>query len=143
MENASKALFMAAEVLVGILLLSLMATLFYIFNNYQDEVHNNQQAKEINSFNVQFEAYYGKAVNEEILLTPHDVLTIYNLVKDYNSQFENQNNADAITIKGAISNNSNMDNFIKNSLTKDDKYIIKNMDYSKTGRVKEITIIKK
>lgn len=81
MENASKALLMAAEVLVGVLLLSLMASLFFVFNNYQQKTQENIDSKEVYEFNVKFQEY------ENVTLTPQDVLTIVNMVKDYNEKY--------------------------------------------------------
>ncbi len=85
MENASKALLMAAGVLLGVLLLTLMATIIYFFTNYQAEIESNESAKEIHQFNSQFEVY-----EEKENLTAQDVLSIYNLVQNYNSKFENE-----------------------------------------------------
>lgn len=84
MENASKALMIAAEVLIGVLLLSLMATIIYAFTNYQAQIEENYKSKEINEFNIRFLVYQGKD------LTAQDVVTIYNMAQDYNSKFEGE-----------------------------------------------------
>lgn len=81
MENSSKALLMIAEVMVGVLLLSLVAALFFLFDNYQLKTQENINSKELYQFNARLEAY------EEKELTPQDVLTIVNMVKDYNEKY--------------------------------------------------------
>ena len=72
MENASKALLMAAGVLIGVLILALMVTSFAssksLFNNYEAI----KEAEAIQQFNVNFTKYVGRN------LTIHDVITIYN-----------------------------------------------------------------
>lgn len=130
MENASKALLIAAEVLVGILLLSLTATLFYIFSNYQSEFQSTQNEKELHEFNTEFQVYEG------ITLTPQDVLTVYNLVKDYNNKFEyTQIN---LTVDGGLSKIKNSNEFLNSGL----KYKMNPIQYDDTGKVSAI-IIKK
>lgn len=81
MENASKALLIAAEVMVGVLLLSLMAALFFLFDNYQQKTQENINLKEVYEFNTKFQVYEDKE------LTAQDVLTIVNMVKDYNEKY--------------------------------------------------------
>jgi len=97
MENASKALLMAASVLLGLMIISLGVVLFNIFSKYsidaQEEIQNNQ----ISEFNNQFLKYVSyidsKMSKEEkkekqILLTAHDVVTIANLAKENNKNYE-------------------------------------------------------
>lgn len=84
MENASKALIIAAEVLIGVLLLTLMVFLFHSMGTFSDTVDKNIETKNINEFNVKFENYCKKNI-----LTAQDVITIGNLAKRYNEQSEN------------------------------------------------------
>lgn len=106
MENASKALLMAAEVLLGVLLLTLMASIIYFFTNYQAEIESNQNAKEIYRFNSQFEVY-----KEKEYLTAQDVLSIYNLAQNYNSKFENEEPI-KVYISDTLLNSTNVNNKI-------------------------------
>ena len=129
MENASKALLMAAEVLVGVLLLSLMASLFFVFNNYQQKTQENIDSKEVYEFNVKFQEY------ENVTLTPQDVLTIINMVKDYNEKY----GAETIKIDTSIKA-ENTEKFLNpnNSVN----YKMKITEYT-AGRITKITINKK
>ena len=82
MENASKALIMAAGVLIGILILSLAVYLFATFGAGSAQVHSEIEQDRINQFNAQFTSYEGK---EEI--TIYDIITVANLAKDNNEYY--------------------------------------------------------
>ena len=59
MENASKALMMAAGVLIGLLILSLAVFLFTNFGAASAEAHRQNEENQINQFNAQFTVYEG------------------------------------------------------------------------------------
>jgi len=130
MENASKALIIAAEILVGVLLLSLIASLFYIFAGYRSEIQDNENLKQVYSFNTQFEKY------KETILAPQDVLTICNLVEDYNDNFETEQIK--LTVDGGVSSIKNDSDFLNMNI----KYKINSMGYNDEGKVSSITIKK-
>lgn len=92
MENASKALLMAASVLIGVLLMSLMVYIFYFSSSYTGKIEENMQAKNNYEFNVRFQVY-----DRRDDLTPQDILTIINLVKDINQKYEDGNTHIEIT----------------------------------------------
>lgn len=83
MENASKALLMAAGVLIGILILSLAVYLFVTFGSASAEVHKQNEENQINQFNSQFTSYVGKEG-----ITIYDVVTIANLATENNINYE-------------------------------------------------------
>ena len=60
MENASKALLMAAGVLIGVLILTLAVYLFATFGATSAELHKQQATDRLNEFNSQFTSYEGK-----------------------------------------------------------------------------------
>lgn len=82
MENASKALLMAAGVLIGILILSLAVFLFANFGAASAEAHKQNEENQIEQFNVQFTAYQGRKD-----ITIHDIVTVANLAKSTNQSF--------------------------------------------------------
>ena len=82
MENASKALLMAAGVLIGILILSLAVFLFANFGAASAEAHKQNEENQIEQFNVQFTAYQGRTD-----ITIHDIVTVANLAKSTNQSF--------------------------------------------------------
>lgn len=132
MENASKALLMAASVLIGVLLMSLMVYVFFFASDYSSKIDDNLYAKEVYETNVKFEIYNGR--ND---LTIHDVQTIFNLVENYNKETQ----LNKITIKGNVTEVS-----LKDEINKDlDVY--KNTTYTcsmnyKDKKINDIKITK-
>lgn len=82
MENASKALLMAAGVLIGILILSLAVYLFVSFGSSSAEIHKQQEEQQIGQFNSQFLSYEGKEC------TIYDVVSVANLATESNRYYE-------------------------------------------------------
>lgn len=82
MENASKALLMAASVLIGILILSLAVYLFVTFGASSAELHKQTEENQLNQFNSQFTVYNGTKVNI------YDIITIANIATDNNIYYE-------------------------------------------------------
>lgn len=83
MENASKALLMAAGVLIGVLILSLAVYLFATFGATSSELHRQNDANRVNEFNTQFTSYEGKQD-----ITIYDVITVANLATENNIYYE-------------------------------------------------------
>lgn len=83
MENASKALLMAAGVLIGVLILSLAVYLFVTFGSTSAELHKQQATDRLNEFNSQFTSYEGKE-----RLTIYDVITVANLATENNNYYD-------------------------------------------------------
>ena len=145
MENASKALLIAAEVLLGILIISLGVFLFQAFGEFSMEVDNNIANKNIREFNAQYEEFLSKTT-----ITAQDVITLGNMAKNYNNTQESI----AITVKV-----NNVESKYMNAHTLSDKttyefinkYSVENKIYFKcekvnyntgTGKIDEI-ILKK
>ena len=82
MENAVKALYMAAGVLIGIMILSLAVVLFSSLQGYMEETNKQIMFNEVTRFN----AKYTKYVDTE--LTLQDIITVageaYENNKSYN-----------------------------------------------------------
>lgn len=83
MENASKALLMAAGVLIGILILSLTIYLFTSFASTSSEVHKENVKQQRDQFNSQFTSYEGKDDN-----TIYSIVTVANLATETNKYYE-------------------------------------------------------
>lgn len=135
MENASKALLIIAEVMVGVLLLSLVAAFFFLFDNYQQKTQENINLKELYEFNAKFQAY------EEKELTPQDVLSIVNMVNEYNLKFDGEK-VISINPQGVSLKEIKNDGKFLNTTT---RYEIpeNGLEYGKDGRIRRITINKK
>ncbi len=85
MENASKALLIAASVLIGILLLTLFAYVYTKLRTDTSEIYSALNRPEISKFNQKFLNYEGRQD-----LSIQDVVTIVNLAKDNNEMQRKQ-----------------------------------------------------
>ncbi len=83
MENASKALLMAAGVLIGIMIFSLAAYLFTQFGGTSAQIHENIETSQIEEFNSQFTSYQVKDT-----VTIHDIISMANLATQNNQYYE-------------------------------------------------------
>ena len=98
MENASKALMMAASVLLGLMIISVGVALFNSFSGSSANIMSQIEQAQIAEFNSQFLKYYGeiREYNEEtkkekvkkIKITAHDVVSLANLAKKNNIEYD-------------------------------------------------------
>ena len=91
MENASKALIMAAEILVGVMIISIGVYLFNTLGQYSADTAQDMEQAQIDSFNEQFLRYYGMSAAEREELSPikstmHDIVGLANLAAKINAQ---------------------------------------------------------
>lgn len=126
MENASKALLMAASVLIGVLLITLMVYVFYFASEYSTKIKDNIATRDIYETNVKFEIYNGRDD-----LNIHDVQTIINLVNDYNEEAANKINLNLTSVS------------LEAELGKDKNTTYKcDMQYNNDKRIRVIKITK-
>ena len=159
MENASKALLMAATILISVMLVSLATYLFATFGNYSKNINDNINQKTKQEFNAQFTKYETSETGEPC--TVYDIVTIINLAKNCNDQYEEysdgrisdfQNDSNSyiyVTVKGEptiteVSNSNVLNSFIsQHNTTTDgeynDKYNCTVNISNQTGLVKLIT----
>ena len=78
MENAVKALLMAAGVLIGVLVLSLGVTLYSALSSYTEQMHEDIAQNEQDRFNAQFTGYIRND------LTIQDIITVANIAYENN-----------------------------------------------------------
>lgn len=93
MENASKALITAAEILIGVMIISLGVYLFNVFGKYSKETNKKIDDAQIAQFNSQFVKYYGDRIDnagnpEPIKCTIHEITSLANLAKKSNEKYE-------------------------------------------------------
>lgn len=93
MENISKALIMAASILLGVMILAFAVYIFQLYGNYSAESYKILEESQISQFNSQFLKYYGNITNESgrqepIKCTAHDIITVSNLANQNNTQYE-------------------------------------------------------
>ena len=83
MENASKALIIAGEVLIGIMILSLASYLILSFGNYSRNLNERISESEITQFNVRFTNLAYRAN-----ISSQDIASIVNFAKQSNTRYE-------------------------------------------------------
>ena len=81
MENATKAMLIAAGVLIGVMILSLGAVLFSELEIYVESSHERMRFNELNAFNSQFTKY------DRNTSTIQDVVTATNLAYQNNIDY--------------------------------------------------------
>ncbi len=130
MENASKALIMAGEILLGVMIISIGVYLFNTIADYSASTTAQITEAQIAKFNAQFLEYYEK---EDC--TIHDIVSIANLANQNNLNYgfdgvQNYNEESSYYIQVDIKKENehlevySKDNLIK--LIKDNSIIIDN-----------------
>lgn len=122
MENASKALIMAAGILIGVLILSLATYLIVDFGSTSAQIHKQNEEKQITEFNSQFTAYEGyKNKDGNWQITIYDIITLAGYAKENNEYYKD---VEEEQIKVIVNNIQIQDNKDENSLIK--KYVDSN-----------------
>ena len=94
MENASKALIIAGEVLIGVIVLSVGVALFTMFQNYSKQTVEQLNESQIAEFNNNFLKYYGVIGDDEtgkqkpIEVTAHDIISLAKFAKENNKKYD-------------------------------------------------------
>ena len=102
MENASKALIIAGEVLIGVLILTLASYIIVQFGNFSKNLNSQMSASEIRNFNVNFTNFSGRA-NIRI----QEIATIVNFAKQNNDNYDvNQGDNSPFYVDVFIGDNS-------------------------------------
>lgn len=149
MENASKALIMAAGVLIGILMLSLMIYLFIDFGQKSKDIHDQITANQLTQFNAQFNIY-----SDRDDITIYEIVTVARLAHENNiTNSENPEYQIKVFLKDSVSGGGTKrldeegnfeENYIKkyNNMKEGElefKFKCKNVEYWETnGRIKEV-----
>lgn len=99
MENASKALIMAASVLLGVIIVSIGVVLYSTFSQFGNETAQKIQDNKIAEWNANYLKYYGTTTIEDengktivtpIPVTAHDIITVANHARQNNINYEIQ-----------------------------------------------------
>lgn len=113
MENASKALIIAGEILIGVLILSLASYMIIQFGNFSKNMNEQMSATEIRSFNVKFTNFSGRAN-----ISMQEIATIVNFAKQSNDNY-NANPGDSyyvdVKIDGRSILNDSINEFLENN----------------------------
>lgn len=91
MENAVQALYMAAGVLIGVLIISLGVSLYGSLNSYVQDYQDEIDKFALQRFNEQFTKYinYDDDTDEmEFVITIQDIITVANTAYENNKEYE-------------------------------------------------------
>ena len=141
MENASKALIMAASVILGIMIITFSVFVFGIFKDYNAKNTSQIEEKEDSKFNSEFFKYYenGKDV---LKVNPHDIVSIAKFEKENNLKYslnEPKENSYYVTID-VLTKNEKIYNFEKKSQDEYTSFIEQNKIFKCSEiRVNKIT----
>lgn len=94
MENASKALIMAAGILIALLIIGALLLMFNQIGDYEKAQSSNEKVSQIADFNKEFEGY-----TDDNGITGGDIISLINKVIDYNNKAK----------KGGVANSVNYD----------------------------------
>lgn len=151
MENATKALIMAAGVLIGVLLASLAVYLFVDFGSSAAEINARRTEQQIAEFNARFTAYeaYDTSGNKK-KWTIYDVITVVGYAQENNKYYNDNFEEYGITVQ--LNSETILNNTNKKELKEDEKQrmitdVLNNADqrvytctieYHDNGRVSQI-----
>ena len=85
MENATKALLIAAGTLFGVMLLALMAYFFRTLSPFEYQRQHSEEAEQITAFNTEYDAY-----NKRIMYGV-DLISVLNKAKSNNEKYVSGN----------------------------------------------------
>ena len=92
MENASKALLIAGEILIGVMILSIGVFLFRNLAGESREFYEEMEKTTISEFNSRFYKFYGSrevaSKKIPVAVTIHDITSLANFAKKHNEQYE-------------------------------------------------------
>ena len=81
MENATKALLIAAGVLLAVMILSLVAFVYNQISDYYQNRSNDAVKEQVGAFNKEYEAYHRNKVRGS------DIISLMNKIVDYNERY--------------------------------------------------------
>lgn len=149
MENATKALGIAAGVLIGVMILSIGVILFADLQGYVDNSHEQIEFNELNKFNTQFTKYVNYIGDKkQFNLTIHDIVTVANLAYEnnikYNASEDERGNENTLYVAVYLDNEGYLESniqdksadLLRNKLGKEYKCTGDDISFSNsTGRV--------
>ena len=131
MENASKALLMAAGILIGVTILVIAVFLFSSFSKFASTYEETSSESDITRFNNNFTKFVGRKD-----ITPQEIATLLNFIKQGNYESDVVVSIDSQKVK-----NVDITKFLQDNITNKYKCISINYDEN-TAFVKGISFSK-
>ena len=99
MENAAKAVLMAGEVLIGIIILSIMVALFLRMGEISETLNQRAENRDIVMFNTEYQKFQtGDEGADKEYLTPEEVVSLINKVHSWNMSTEDETEEISLTL---------------------------------------------
>ena len=146
MENATKALYIAAGVLIGVMILSLAVMLFSSMQAYIQGYKEDIEYNALNTFNNKYQKY----VDNDTDFTIQDVVTVAGMAYEDNSSLNIETSEWEISVNslyvGVWLNDTRIDQNIKeniqdlltDNISKKYKCTPANIEYNSIGRIYEM-----
>lgn len=130
MENASKALMIAAGVFIAVILLSIGVALYNQFNTHAEGYIQQWDSVELNKFNSNFEIYINRKD-----VTAQEVVTVYNKIKKY----EDKGIGITLVVPGGtkLETEEDITKFLKDNMQ--NSFSCSSITYGSYGQVSEIS----
>ena len=146
MENSADALFMAALVLIGVILLSIFVAVFASTGNFAKNVEDGMRNTQVQKFNNQFEQYFTLPDDTKKSMNGHDIVSLINLAIETNIK-AGYAVIEKITVNGAIYLNKEVKDgtvstvsSYETKLLQDTSDYLGTASYDSTGRINTITL---
>ena len=92
MENASKALIIAGEVLIGVIIITILVFMFNKVNEFTESYHDKSDRQELIAFNAEYAKYItNNTAADATYIYAEEVVTIVNQAIDWNKTTPNDN----------------------------------------------------
>jgi len=140
MENASKALIIAGEILIGVLIISLASYIIIQFGTFSRNLNIKMEEAQIVQFNVKFTNYEGRAN-----ISSQEIATIINFAKQRNEEYNVSQNDEFyidVCIDGNSVLNTNINEYLEENKNNTYYYCnLKNVKIIKDGDNLKLTAI--
>lgn len=101
MENATKALLIAAGIFICMMLISLLVNFRSSISSYFEQKHNLKMTEQIQKFNEEFGNYNGNEIRG------NELISLMNRIIDYNNREANDKGYERIVIRVDLKNHAN------------------------------------
>ena len=139
MENATKALLIIGEILIGMIILSIMVILFSRMGEISQSLSSKAENREMVMFNTEYQKFEAQPGMDKEYLTPEEVITLINKVHSWNMSTEDETEEIYLAVNGTevVVNKDNLELRDKDDLIEflkeNKKY---ELVYSKLERIK-------
>ena len=133
MENASKALILAGEMLIGVIVLGLLSYLFVSMGRSSKKINNQIETDRVLVFNNHFTDFNGR-----VDITANEIVTVLNFAKKNNKDYNIDASSNSVYYVDVLVDNVSIINYSEDQLNEflknnNIKYFKCNAKYTKNG----------